>query len=256
LKSSPRGDLIPKGTVHYKVILAYNGSAFSGFQSQNGERTVQGEFETSLRKMGWQGQRIVGAGRTDAGVHAKGQVVSFELTWEHTTEDLLNALNYYLPKDMAAQSVVEVPTNFHPRYDAKSRWYRYHVICKPERDPLREGFFWRVWPAIDLDRMNKAAKGLLGVHDFAAFGSPMVEGGSTTREVFSAVWTQTGDAYYFDISANAYLYHMVRRMTYVLVTIGQGEAPLSLIEESLETGQLSIRGLAPAEGLVLQEVRY
>lgn len=241
---------------HYKIILTYNGSAFAGFQRQLDTRTVQGEFETSLRKMGWKGQSIRGAGRTDAGVHARAQVVSFQLDWDHTLEDLRNALNYYLPQDMAVQTVAEVSADFHPRFDAKSRRYRYHLFCQPVRDPLREVFAWRVWPSLQIDWMRSAALALIGAHDFCAFGTPTSESGATFREVFSAEWQQDGDEYQFDITANAFLYHMVRRITRTLVAIGQGEAPVNLFEEALETGELTLTGLAPAEGLVLEEVSY
>ena len=244
------------GTAHYKVILAYNGSAFAGFQRQATERTVQAEFEAALGKMGWQGTHVLGAGRTDAGVHARGQVVSFHLNWDHTLEDLRNALNYYLPHDMAAQSVNEVPADFHPRYDAKMRHYRYQVYCQPVRDPLREESAWRVWPPAAVEGMNTAAEDLIGSHDFRAFGSPMTEDGVTVREVFSAEWSGAGDTWQFDIAANAFLYHMVRRITFALVTIGQGEADLNLIAESLRSGELPLTGLAPAAGLVLEKVDY
>ena len=185
------------GTALYKVILAYNGKAFAGFQRQRKVRTIQGEFETGLRKLGWKGSSIRGAGRTDAGVHARSQVVSFKLDWEHSTDDLLNALNYYLPRDMGAQAVMEVPEDFHPRYDAKARHYRYHLFCRPVRDPVREVFAWRVWPEVNLDCMNEAARDLIGSHDFAAFGSPTSPGGVTVREVFSAEWRKVGEEYQF-----------------------------------------------------------
>ena len=244
------------GFAHYKVILSYNGTAFAGFQRQLNERTVQGEFEAGLRQLGWEGKSIHGAGRTDAGVHARGQVVTFGLVWEHSPEDLTKALNYYLPQDMAVQSVAVVSQDFHPRYAAKSRHYRYHLICQPNRDPIREVFAWRVWPAVQLDRMNVAAQALIGSHDFAAFGSATTESGVTIREVFSARWQEKGDEYCFDIIANAFLYHMVRRITLALVAIGQGEAPVALIAESLGLGRLDLPGLAPANGLVLEEVIY
>jgi tRNA pseudouridine38-40 synthase len=244
------------GFAHYKVILSYNGTAFAGFQRQLNERTVQGEFEAGLRQIGWTGKSILGAGRTDAGVHARGQVVSFGLDWNHTSDDLVRALNYYLPQDMAVQQASEVPSDFHPRYDAKSRRYRYSLICQPERDPLREIFAWRVWPEVQMDRMNAAAAGLIGSHDFAAFGSPTSESGVTIREVFSASWRKNSDTYQFDITANAFLYHMVRRITMALVKVGQGEAPETLIADGLKKGELALTGLAPAEGLVLEEVCY
>lgn len=244
------------GTALYKIILTYNGSGFAGFQRQLDARTVQGEFEVGLRKIGWKDQSILGAGRTDAGVHARAQVVSFRLDWRHSNNDLMNALNYNLPRDMAVQMVTEVPQDFHPRYDAKSRKYCYQIFCQPVRDPIRQVFAWRVWPPVSVPRMNMAAKALIGVHDFVAFGNATTEGGSTVREVFSAEWQQESDEYRFDITANAFLYHMVRRVTFVLVKIGQEEAPESLVDEALTTHNLSLTGLAPAEGLVLEEVVY
>jgi len=244
------------GLAHYKIILAYNGSAFAGYQRQAEVRTVQAELETALRKIGWQGRHVLSAGRTDAGVHARGQVVSFQLDWGHTSEDLGNALNYYLPKDMAVRAVSEVPEDFHPRYAAKRRCYRYRIFCQPVRDPLREDFAWRVWPPVAIEPMNAAAASLVGSHDFQAFGTPMKEDGITVREVFSAEWSGEKDAWHFDIAANAYLYHMVRRITFALVTIGQGQAAVSLIADSLRSGQMELTGLAPAAGLVLEEVEY
>ncbi len=249
------------GLAHYKLILAYKGAAFAGYQRQAKVRTVQAEFENTLKKIGWQGDHVLSAGRTDAGVHARGQVVSFQLDWGHTTDDLQNALNYYLPSDMAVHAASEVPQDFHPRYAAKSRHYRYRIYCRPVRDPLREDFAWRVWPPVAIVLMNKAAADLVGSHDFQAFGSPMKEEGVTVREVFSAEWlsvqsSEEHDEWQFDIAANAYLYHMVRRITFALVTIGQGQAPLSVITEGLCTGQLGLTGLAPAAGLVLEKVVY
>ena len=244
------------GFAHYKVILSYNGTAFAGFQRQLKERTVQGEFEAGLRQIGWTGKSIFAAGRTDAGVHARGQVVSFALDWGHPVGNLVKALNYYLPQDMAAQEASEVPANFHPRYDAKSRRYRYSLICQPERDPLREVFAWRVWPPVRIEDMNAAAEDLIGSQDFKAFGSATTESGVTIREVFSAKWQETGEGARFDITANAFLYHMVRRITLALVKVGQGEAPKTLIADSLRNGELPLTGLAPAEGLVLEEVCY
>ena len=223
---------------------------------QANARTVQAELEAALDKLGWQGTHVLAAGRTDAGVHARGQVVSFQLDWKHTIEDLHNALNHYLPRDMAVRSVSTVGADFHPRYDAKQRQYGYRIYCQPVRDPLRADFAWRVWPPAEVDRMNAAAGHLIGSHDFKAFGSPMTEGGTTIREVYAAEWSGEGDTWQFDITANAFLYHMVRRITFALVTIGQGEAGEDLISESLRSGELPLTGLAPAAGLVLEAVTY
>lgn len=244
------------GLAHYKVILSYNGSDYAGFQRQKGVRTVQGEFEAGLRKIGWHEKSILSAGRTDAGVHARGQVVSFFLDWNHDLSDLRNALNYYLPKNLSVQSVIEVEAGFHPRFDAKSRHYRYECFCQPVRDPLREIFGWRVWPPVRLEWMEKATRDLIGRHDFKAFGSATSKNGSTVREVFTAAWHQTGDTFYFDITANAFLYHMVRRITFVMVLIGQGQIPVESLAKGLETGNLEVTGMAPPAGLVLEEVLY
>jgi len=244
------------GAALYKIILAYNGSAFAGYQRQAEARTVQSELEGALQQIGWGGSHVSAAGRTDAGVHARGQVVSFQLDWAHTTEDLRNALNHYLPRDMSVRSVSEAPDGFHPRYDAKWRHYCYRIYCQPVRDPLRMNLAWQVWPGVRVELMNAAAKNLVGTHDFKAFGSAMTEGGPTVREISSAVWSGQGDEWQFDIIANAFLYHMVRRITFTLVKIGQGEAPASLITGGLQSGELGLTGLAPAEGLVLEAVEY
>ncbi|MFA7406792.1 MAG: tRNA pseudouridine(38-40) synthase TruA [Anaerolineaceae bacterium] len=244
------------GTALYKIILAYNGTAFAGFQRQAAARTVQAELETALEKLDWQGSTILAAGRTDAGVHARGQVVSFYLDWKHSPENLRNALNHYLPNDMAVQFACEAPTDFHPRFDAKWRHYRYRIFCQPVRDPLRADFSWRVWPGVQVDRMSAAAADLVGSRDFRAFGSPMTEGGGTIREVFQATWSCDGDEFYFDITANAFLYHMVRRIVFALVTVGQNLAPISVVAEGLTNGELALTGLAPSAGLVLEAVGY
>jgi len=241
---------------HYKIILSYDGSAYAGFQRQLNVPTVQSVVEQSLREIGWQEKSIHSAGRTDAGVHARGQVISFQLDWKHSTKDLRNALNYYLPQDIAVQGVAEAPKDFSPRFDAISRRYRYYIFCQPVRDPLRSPFSWQVWPAVDGDLMNKAAEGLIGQHDFRAFGSPTVEEGTTVREVMGAAWHRQDDEAYFEIIANAFLYHMVRRITFALVAIGKAAEPMEIIKAGLETGVLPLTGLAPAQGLVLEEVRY
>jgi tRNA pseudouridine38-40 synthase len=244
------------GLAHYKVILSYNGSEFAGFQRQKGERTVQGEFEASLRKLQWNGRSLLAAGRTDAGVHAVGQVVSFHLDWQHNLDDLRNALNYYLPRDIAVKSVEMVAKDFHPRFNAKSRCYSYQIVCQPVRDPIKEVFAWRVWPQFDLEPVLAASEALIGQHDFDAFGSPTSDSGVTIREIYSIEWIEQDNSYQCEICANAFLYHMVRRIVFVLIKIGQDEVPVSLIQKSLETGKLSLTGLAPATGLVLKEVRY
>jgi len=242
----------------YKVILAYDGSEFFGSQRQAEVRTVQSVFETGLQKLGWQDQSILLAGRTDSGVHASGQVVAFDLVWHHPPHALLRALNAVLPKDIAAREVSECSDDFHPRFGALNRCYRYEIRCDPVRDPLSERYAWRVWPAPDFDLLQASASELIGIYDFAPFGSATSPDGSTTREVQQAKWRQQGLKLTFEITANAFLYHMVRRMVFVQVSVGQGKLEAGIISQVLQAPQSYpiLQGLAPSQGLSLIKVSY
>jgi tRNA pseudouridine38-40 synthase len=240
----------------YKLILAYDGTAFNGSQRQANGRSVQAAVEDALQPLGWKGRSILLAGRTDAGVHASGQVAAFDLAWKHSPAALLNAINAGLPADVAATDVMLAAADFHPRFDAKARRYEYRLFCQLQRDPLRERFAWRVWPAVTLPRLQSAAKALRGEHDFAAFGSPPNSGGSTVRRVTQAGWRRIGeDEYYFTVSANAFLYHMVRRMVGLQVKVGQGELDAASVQQALKSVS-KVRQLAPPQGLCLVAVEY
>lgn len=224
---------------------------------------MQEVFEKALKNIGWQGRNVQAAGRTDTGVHAEGQVVAFDLAWNHTPEDLKRALNDSLPVDVAVRKVQPVRQDFDPRRQAISRRYRYHLFFEEDRSPLWERFAWRVWPAADLGLLQNAAQMLAGEHDFAAFGAPPRSGGSTVRSIFQASWQETPLGLVFDVSGNAFLYHMVRRMVYLQVQVGQGKASLDEVDRLLRPecvraeGKLPfVQGLAPAHGLVLFEVVY
>jgi tRNA pseudouridine38-40 synthase len=247
----------------YQLTLAYDGTDFFGSQRQAKKRTVQGEIEKALCGLGWTGRSVIMAGRTDTGVHATGQVAAFDLDWSHSDEDLVRALNAALPGDVAVHGAQMVHTKFHPRFDASSRRYRYKLFCQPLRDPIRERFAWRIWPAINGDALAEAAKLFLGTHDFSAFGSPTTPRGSTVRTVMKAQWSQTEeDEWHFDVQADAFLYRMVRRLVFVQVAVAQGKFSAEKISRSLATQasagkriELSA-GLAPAYGLTLVEVAY
>ena len=241
----------------YQVILSYDGTAFSGMQRQENARTVQGEVEQGLKRIGWQGESILFAGRTDAGVHAIGQVIAFDLAWAHSLDDLTSALNANLPQDIGVNEVRKARDDFHPRYDALKRVYRYQIICLPTRDPIRERFSWRVWPEISLERLELCAEHFIGEYDFSAFGTPPKESGATVRRVFRATWQQTDEGYHFEVEGNAFLYHMVRRMVSIQVEIGQGKLEPEILTRYLsgEAGGM-IQGLAPPQGLFLVEISY
>jgi tRNA pseudouridine38-40 synthase len=253
----------------YQVILAYNGSRYKGFQRQAKARSVQGVVEQALGKLGWQGKSILAAGRTDTGAHAEGQVIAFDLEWNHDLHDLQTALNTYLPSDVVARQVSRVCQSFHPRHDASWRRYIYRLYCQPLRNPLLEPYAWRIWPQVAVEILQPLAQFLVGSHDFGAYGTPPQVGGTTIRLVLQASWTQEQPFIVFEITAQAFLYHMVRRLVFMQVALAQGKLSVEELVRSLETGveitrqakpgvkvDKLVHGLAPAQGLVLVEVSY
>ncbi|MBL8063846.1 MAG: tRNA pseudouridine(38-40) synthase TruA [Anaerolineales bacterium] len=241
----------------YQVILAYDGAGFSGSQRQANSRTVQGELEKALREVGWSESSVLMAGRTDTGVHASGQVAAFDFDWAHSTERLLRALNAKLPPDLAVRRLKLVSAGFHPRFDAASRTYRYRLFCEPIRDPFRERFVWRVWPEMDGDALIRNAEIFLGTHDFAAFGSPTSEKGTTIRTVTRSEWRKKRDGeWQFEVRADAFLYRMVRRLVFVQVAAAQGRCSVEDVQTALSGRGKLPSGLAPAHGLTLIDVKY
>ena len=242
----------------YQLVLAYDGTEFRGFQRQKqGIRTVQGVLESTLKQLGWPGRSVLAAGRTDSGVHAAGQVVAFDLNWRHSPDALQAALNAALPEDVAVKTVQPARDDFHPRFDAIARHYQYRLFCQPIRDPLRERYAWRVWPAVRLESLQVSARDLSGTHDFMAFGTPSRTGGNTVRSVTLAEWKAGENELVFEIVANAFLYRMVRRLVYVQVAIGQGRLGADALRQNLEAHvQKMVQGLAPSQGLTLVEVIY
>lgn len=242
---------------HYKVILAYDGTEYQGFQRQAEGRTIQAFVESALYKIGWKGTSINGAGRTDAGVHASGQVIGFEHEWDHPDRDLQAALNANLPLDIAALSVEQVSGDFHPRYSAVARRYLYRLFCDEIRQPLKERYAWRIWPPMSMERLAGFPEKLVGEHDFSAFGTSPKPGGSTVRQIFYAAWRNDQEYLLFEILGNAFLYHMVRRLVSYQVEVGQGKRnPEDFIQLVIGNHEEPVRGLAPASGLTLLDVRY
>jgi tRNA pseudouridine38-40 synthase len=248
----------------YKVTLAYDGAGYYGFQKQRNPNTptIQGNIERALRDLGWNGSSILAAGRTDTGVNALGQVIAFDLDWQHTEEKLLSAMNALLPKDISLRNVMLVSPDFHPRYQAINRRYIYTIYCQAMRNSLRDRYAWRVWPEVDSRRMQQAATVIIGRHDFAAFGTPPGSRGTTIRKVENASWNWHTDAMEqkwlaFDVTADAFLFRMVRRLVGYFVAIGQGKHEEEELRSLLETPPVyPIQGLAPSQGLVLVEVTY
>lgn len=245
------------GVATYQSILAYDGTAFAGFQRQQRRRTVQGEVEAVLRRLGWRERAVRSAGRTDSGVHALGQVVAFELRWRGGPEQLTHALNALLPADVAVVETALAPEGFRPRQAAAWRRYRYRIIAGPERKPLAERYAWRVWPAPEVNRMAGASRHLIGEHDFGAFGTAPRRGSHTRRTVRRAEWEEEDGGAAFVIEGDAFLYRMVRKIVAALVSVGQGRAEAEMIGGHLARPTAKWQGSpAPAHGLCLEAVIF
>jgi tRNA pseudouridine38-40 synthase len=242
---------------HYQLTLAYDGTDFLGFQRQGKKRTVQLVIEDALKSLGWQGNTILSAGRTDTGVHAAGQVVAFHLEWHHSPADLKAALNSNLPSDVAIKNARIAEQGFHPRFDARARCYRYSLFQENERDPLKERFAWRIEKRLNWQNLEEAASILVGTHDFVQIGRAMKPGASTIRCVFSARWLQKpAREWIFEIIADAFLYHMVRRLVFLQVAVATGRMDLKTFQMGIKSQKKLSPGIAPANGLVLQRVYY
>ncbi len=244
----------------YRATLSYDGTAYQGFQRQaHGIASVQGAVEDALTSISRRRVVVVGAGRTDAGVHASGQVIAFDLDWAHSPETLLKALNAVLPDDVALQDI-RVHAGFHPRYDALSRRYTYQVALAAQRQPLLRGRAWCFRGMLEGEALNAATALLIGRHDFGAFGQP-TSGDSTEREVYEAHWSYEtatfGTLWSFTVEANAFLKHMVRRMVWMLVKVGRGQLSVEAFEAIFRGAKLTPNSpIAPPQGLTLEAVRY
>jgi tRNA pseudouridine38-40 synthase len=240
----------------YKALVAYDGKAYNGFQRQLDQPTIQGELEQAIKKITRHPVTVIGAGRTDSGVHALGQVVAFDLDWSHGSDALLRALNANLPKDIGILELLEAVSGFHPRFDARRRSYRYNIYNQTVPHPHYRNQSWHIIRPLDLERMNEAAVSIIGEHDFATFGQPP-QGKNTTRYVFSAEWHRNEPFLTFNIEANAFLYRMVRSLVGTMKLVGEGTWTVEAFVSALAAKDRTQAGqTAPPQGLFLQSVTY
>lgn len=236
----------------FRATVEYDGTEFAGFQVQPGARTVQGELEAALARLnGGVRQPVDGAGRTDAGVHAMGQVIAFTYVGTLSAGALTDGLNGTLPPDVAVRDVRRAPARFHPRHAARYREYRYSVWNGP-RSPLRERTALWVRTPLDTAAMARAATAFVGRHDFSAFGGADPQ---PVRTVHSVRVRRSGEAVTIDVRADAFLRGMVRRMVAALLAVGKGRIAEADVAEALRAGKPAFAGAAaPARGLCLRRV--
>src|SRR6185503_9495705 len=236
----------------FRATVEYDGTEFSGFQLQKGSRTVQGELEAALSRLsGGNRQPVVGAGRTDAGVHATGQVIAFTYPGSLPVEALTEALNGTLPPDVAVRDLRRATAGFHPRYAARYREYRYSIWNGP-RSPLRERTTLWVRQELDVAAMVRAATAFEGRHDFSAFGGADPQ---PVRTVHRLRVRRDGSLVTIDVRADAFLRGMVRRIVATLLAVGKGRLDPSAVPGLLTAGEPALRGAAaPARGLCLRRV--
>jgi len=240
------------------LIIEYDGTGYHGFQWQNGLPSIQKEVEKAIKKLTGERRRVISASRTDAGVHAQGQVVGFKTRSELSTGNFVNGLNHYLPRDIAVKAAYKVSDDFRVRRDAVSRQYSYYILNSPTRSPIREGRAHRVANPLNIEAMNRAAQTLIGEHDFASFASG--DGSwlkSTVRNVSRAEACREGEMVSFRMEANSFLPHQVRTTVGTLIRVGLGKMNLDQFRSIIETRLPGTAGpTAPACGLCLDRVNY
>ena len=245
-------------TTKIVLIMEYDGTHYHGFQLQDGFPTIQGETEEALWKLTGERLRVMTASRTDAGVHAKGQVVSFRTKSPLPLPAFINGLNYYLPRDIAVKAAHRVSDSFNVRRDAISREYNYYILNSLTRSPIRKGFSYLVTGHLDIEAMNLACQALIGEHDFASFASCIGVGTKNTmRNMYRAKIDKDGELAVFNMVANSFLPHQVRNTAGALIRVGLGKVSVDQFHSIIEAKKPGLAGpTAPACGLCLMRINY
>ena len=238
------------------LIIEYEGTDYSGFQFQENASTIQGELEKSINCLTGDIVRIKGTGRTDAGVHAKNQVIAFDSKFSDDLEVYFRGINYYLPESISVKSIFEVSQDFDPRRDATSRVYKYTILNSDSPSPLLRRTTYFDSDYMDIEIMKKASQMFLGVHDFKKFCSPVKTGLSTVREIFDSKVHTIDDSIFYTVEGNAFLPRQVRRMIGSLLNVGKGKMNLDELFELISARGDNISPSLPANGLCLEKVNY
>jgi tRNA pseudouridine38-40 synthase len=249
--------------MNFKLTIEYDGTDLHGWQVQAGERTVQGELTRVLSLLEGSEVQVHGSGRTDAGVHAEGQVANVRLSKEFSPEKLRAAINGNLASDIRIRNVEVVSDDFHARFSAKGKRYRYQVVNTPVLSPFLKRWATHESRFLDVERMRDAAEVFVGTHDFTAFSSINSDSENKVRQITSFEVTAESEPgrddrlIVFTVTGEGFLRYMVRSMVGTLLSVGRGEIDSATIRTALETGNRNLAGAtAPAQGLSLIEVFY
>jgi len=241
--------------MRYFFEISYNGSRYHGWQNQANAVGVQHVVEDTLSKLMRDKIEIVGSGRTDSGVHCAQQFFHADFKSELKTDDLIQRLNFFLPKDIAIHSIFRVKDSAHARYDARQRSYEYRITTK--KDPLLIGYAYYFFKPLDLELMNRATKLLIGEHDFTSFSKVKTDVNHFVCEIKKAKWQKKNDLLIFEITANRFLRGMVRAIVGTLLDVGTEKTSLYDFQEIIKGKDRKKAGMnVPAEGLFLTKVKY
>ena len=239
-----------------RLTIEYDGTNYHGWQIQDSDRTVQQTLRDAIQQITGEEINLIGAGRTDAGVHAEGQVANFRSQTRISTEQLPFAINSALPRDVAVKHAEDVPLEFHARFGARSKLYRYLIWNDRIPSPLNRHRYAWVRQPLDLTKMQTAATGLVGTHDFQSF-STQSRDKNTERTVTRLAIEREGCLFRLEIEANGFLYNMVRAISGTLIDVGRGHTPVEQVEAMLQARSRKEGGpVAPAPGLYLVRVDY
>jgi tRNA pseudouridine38-40 synthase len=243
---------------NFKLIIEYDGTQYHGWQRQPNGMSIQQAVETAIETMTRRKITLIGSGRTDAGVHALGQTANFKCETRLEPDEIQKGLNSLLPKDIVIHKCLAVPTEFHARYDVKSKRYRYCILNRQLPAAIGRQYAWWIRSPLDVSAMQLAADCIVGEHDFKAFEATGSPRGHTRRRVLEARWERRiGERLTFDIIADGFLRYMVRNIVGTLVSVGQHRITPERFEEVLNALDRTAAGAtAPAHGLFLVEVHY
>lgn len=240
-----------------KIVVTYDGSGYHGFQKQKAILTVQGVVEEVLAKLCGEAVVTAGSGRTDAGVHALAQTLTFTTNGRIPCANMVRAAASLLPPDIVLVSAEEVAEGFHARFSAKWKTYEYKLLVNKHDNPFMVRYAWQLREQLDVKAMNEAAQLLLGTHDFSAFRSTGSVDSSPIKTIYAAKWRQCGEELIFRISGDGFLYHMVRNLVWSLVQVGLGRRSSDDFAAELAAQRCEfLNEPAPAQGLYLAQVGY